>query len=689
MNYLSSLQCKTEPFSSPVGTGVFVYQAARDSIEKISNYIFRGSGLQLIIGAPGSGKTTLLKQLAQKFSADNRAVVLLLNNPQFRDLKQFLVTVAGMFKTIKAPVGFDDDTFQKAFNSFFYKLCQQEKRTVLLLIDNGQNLPEFCLRALSSFYDHHPDCKRFLQTVISGEPSFQQKINSDTALNSRVASVTAPQPFRFKDIRKLIRFHLERAAADPDTPPALFSIPAQWGIYRLTQGHPKKIIDLCHYIILTLIIEKRKKADWFMALRSGKVLIPGRAKKLQIIRTTSLTSIMVLLLVFGIWSKLAGTFFLSEQGHLLQMTAPQKVQPLETQPGKSAKTTQETPQPQPTHETVSKTTAFTKENPPPVIPAEEQDAEAVPAEKSAVVPDQPDDQAGTAKVPGPEAAAFADEEVTVQNKPLPEAEIIVAPATGETREVVKPGDILPGNMQQVYGPDQVKKQDMDQVIAANPHLRDSQDLEAGPQVFSPVIEHGEAKSPAAARPLQSQPGTEPVPAPQPPVTQNLREKPVKPPEYLGDIITAPGENFGDMVRRIYGPWSFNPENVKMVMALNPELKNPELLKVGDKIRFPAIPVALTPKAEEVWWVRITTRDTIQSAYRFLRKYRKSSPPLLIIPSRDTSGQVSMNILLEEHFVDKSSAQKAIRTLPAPIGAQAESLHGLNPATFYYGVKQED
>jgi general secretion pathway protein A len=573
MDYLDSLQCKTEPFASSSGVEIVVSQAVRDSIAKLSHYIRLGTGLQLVIGTAGAGKTTLLHHLAQKFSADDKTVVLLLSNPQFRDLQQFLITVTGIFKTIKAPSCFDDDIFQKAFNNLFYKLCKQEKKTVLLLIDNGQDLPDFCLHALNSFYDHHPDCSRFLQTVICGEPSFQRKINGNKALNSRAVFVTTPKPFSFKDVRKLIRVHLDWAAADPGSPPVLFSIPAQCAIFCLAQGHPQKTIDLCHFIVLTLVIENRKKAGWFMALRSAKPLFPPRAKRLQIIRTTFLSSLIVLMLVFGFWPV-----------KVLQETSPPN---------------QNRAAPQTESAVIEKTL-------PPVMPAEEEITGMVGAEKSAAVLHQPEDKASTTEVPEPESSEIEEE------KPF-----------------------------------------------------------------------------VAATAPESQPGKDFVLEQQPVDSPDLTGKRVKPPEYLGDIITAPGENFGDMIRRIYGPWSFNTENVKTVIAANPDLKNPELLNVGDTIRFPTIPVALTPEAEEVWWVRINTLDNIQSAYRFLRQYRKSSPPLLILPSRDDSGQVLMNILLEEYFTDKESAQKAIHTLPGAITAQAAALHGLDPATFYYELKRNE
>ncbi|MFC1826683.1 AAA family ATPase [Thermodesulfobacteriota bacterium] len=689
MDYLSSLQCKTEPFVSPPGSEIYLCEAVRDLTEKLSHNIHLGAGLQLVISAEGSGKTTLLNQLAQKFSADNKTVVLLISNPLFRDLQQFLITVAGIFKTINAPSGFDDNTFQKAFNSFFFKLYEQEKKTVLLLIDNGQNLPDFCLHALNSFYDYHPDCRRFLQTVICGEPSFQRKINTNKALNNHSFLATAPKPFNFKDIGKLIRFHLEHAAADPGSPPALFSIPAQWVIYRMAQGHPQKTIDLCHFIVLTLVIENRKKADWFLTLRSAKLFLPERANKLQIIRTTFLSSLIVLMLVLGLWSEEVKTLNVSRNGHLLQVAVPQKVQPQETKPVKPVEVTQETFPPERTREAPPQISPVIKKTLPPVLPTEEQGAGTVPAKSSTAVSDLPEVQASTAEVSVPESAEVVDEEAMSELKPIPEVETIVTPAIRETREV-KPGDTLLVMIQQVYGPGYIKKQYIDRVIDVNPHLKSPDNLEVGDQVFFPAdFVQEEAKPPVAAAASESLPGTKSVPDQQPVYSPDLIDKRVEPPEYLGDIITAPGEAFGDMVRRIYGPWSFNPENVKTVIAANPNLKNPELLNVGDKIRFPTIPVALTPKAEEVWWVRIITYDNIQSAYRFLRKYRKSPPPLVIIPSRDKSGQVLMNILLEEYFMDTESAQKAIQALPGVITAQAEALHGLSPATFFYLMKKQN
>ncbi len=688
MGYLSLLQCKTEPFATPSDSELYLCRTVRELTEKLSHNIYHSAGLQLVTGAEGSGKTTLLHQLAQKFSQDSKTAVLAISNPRFRDLQQFLITVAGIFKTINAPSGFDDTTFQMAFNSFFYKLYRQEKKIVVLLIDDGQDLPDFCLRALNSFYDYHSDCRRFLQTVICAEPSFQRKFKAYKSLKGRFSFISSLEPFTFADTGKFIRFHLKHAAAEPGSPPDLFSIPAQWIIFRMTRGHPKETLDFCRFIVLTLVIENKQKADWFLTLRSAKLLFPERAKKLQAIRTTLLSSLIIFMLFFGLWSEEITVLDVFRHDHPVQGTAQIK-QLQDRQPVETIKITQETNPPEQSSKVPIQKSTVIEDTSPPIVSAVEQVAESVPAEKSTAASRQPEIKASAAEVPASESAEVVEKEVVSEPQTVPVIEIRDTSAITEQGE--KTADSLQNRNLQINGSEQVTTQytDTDRVIEINSHWKDLHNPEVGDQVFSPAVPAQDEEETADTAASGFKPVTKPVLEQQPDYSPDGIDKQVEPPEYLGDIITAPGETFGDMIRRIYGPWSFKAENIKSVLAVNPDLKNPELLLVGHKIRFPTIPVTLTSKAEEVWWVRIITFDNIQNAYRFLRKHRKTPTRMLIIPSRDESGQVFMNILLQKYFKDKESAQKAIQALPDISTAQTEVLHGLDPAFFYYRMEKND
>ena len=804
MDYLNSIQCKNEPFAATSGKDLYLSQPIREAFEKLTHSIRLGAGIHTVVGTNGTGKSTLISQLSEKFSADKNTIVLTVNNPQYSNLQQFLTTLAGAFKTLKVSADIDDKKLQEGFNSFFHKECLKQKKNLLLLINNGHALPDFCLQALDDLYDHHTDCRRMLQAVICGEPSLQKKIKSIKELNSRIVFTITLKSFSFSETKELIRHHLNNAAADPNSPPSLFSTPSQWAIYRLTQGNPKQIIDLCHLIVLTLGIENKKKADWFITLRCANLLIPKRAKKLQLIRAGSLSSLIVFMLLFGLGSEQLKTVMAPPAKLPVKIPVAKKVVPPKPQPKEVAKVEKAVqPEPEVTKEITIVPTPAEKEiaaiiektaQPEREVaeeiaavtpPADEIAAiiekaaqpEAEVAEKSAAVTPPADKIAAiiekTTEEKSPITEVPVQEEPRVETKPVapePDEKIakIVSPAVKEKREVM-PGDTFLVMIQKVYGPGHLKPHFINQVIAANPQLRDHDNLAIGDEVFFPVLtakdempvaiameekavaavkktgslvskkldrELQPADSPDLIGKLTVQPGDtlgklirgvygpfsfkpdytskvlavnkqlknpdrlevgETIYFPDLPIIPEIG-LPAKPqsvssrgdmPEFLGEIIAIEEETFGDMVRKIYGPHSFNDENVSKVLAVNPGLKSPELLSVGQKILFPTILVALTPEAPDVWWVKIISLDNLQSAYRFLRVYSKWSPPMLIIPSRDNAGRVLFNVVLQKHFMDEQSAQKAISELPNSITIDAKVLHGLNSNTFYYWTKQKD
>ncbi|MDX2432993.1 MAG: AAA family ATPase [Desulfobacterales bacterium] len=743
MDYLNSIHCNKEPFAATSGKDSYLNKPFHEALEKLTHSIRLGAGLHVVVGANGSGKTTLLEQLSEKFSGDKNTIVLSINNPQYSNLPQFLTTLAGAFKTIKPPSGMEDKKFQEAFHTFFHKQCLQEKKSVLLLIDNGQTLPDFCLQALNDLYNHHTDCRRMLQTVICGDPSLQKKIKSIIEINSRVVFTIPLKSFSFKETKEFIRFHLERAALTPDSPPALFSTSSQWAIYRLTQGDPKQIIDLCHFIVLTLVIENQEKANWFMTLRCANLLTPKRAKKLQLIRAGSLSSLIVLMLIFGLWSEQMQTVMAPPTKLTAKHSVAKKILPTKPHPQEVAKV-EEAVQPEPEKAQESA-----------VVP---------PAEKITAITNDAAQEKTPAGINVQEESGIETVPVVPGAVPVEEITKIISPAILERREVM-PGDTFLVMIQKVYGPGHLKPHFINQVLEANPQLRNPENLAVGNEVFfpflaakdempivtmaeNPVAVAGEtdslvskklnrkmqpADSPDLIGKLTVQPGDtleklirgiygpfsfnpdytrkvlaankqlknpdrlevgETIYLPDLPVMPEIG-LPAKPqsvasrgetPEFLGEITAIEDDTFGDMIRNIYGPGSFNDENIAKVLAVNPKMKGSNFLSVGQKVRFPTILVALTPKTPDVWWVKIITLNDLQSAYRFLRVYSTWSPPMLIIPSRDDTGRVLFNVLLQEYFMDKQSAQTALNELPGSIKVDAKALQGLNSNTFYYWTK---
>ena len=67
----------------------------------------------------------------------------------------------------------------------------------------------------------------------------------------------------------------------------LFSPQALWAIYRFSGGYPRKIINLCHQSILSMIIQNRSKVGYFLVNTCARRVFPEEAQKKRRIRTAA------------------------------------------------------------------------------------------------------------------------------------------------------------------------------------------------------------------------------------------------------------------------------------------------------------------------------------------------------------------------------------------------------------------
>jgi general secretion pathway protein A len=61
----------------------------------------------------------------------------------------------------------------------------------------------------------------------------------------------------------MIKFRVS-VARDFENAPSLFSLGGLAAIYLATGGYPRKVVALCHQVILKMIIRNKKKAGWFL-----------------------------------------------------------------------------------------------------------------------------------------------------------------------------------------------------------------------------------------------------------------------------------------------------------------------------------------------------------------------------------------------------------------------------------------
>ena len=276
MDYFKILNLAKEPFSNSPEPEFF-YQSPKhvSCLQKLELAIRLRRGLNVVLGRVGTGKTTLCRHLISKFAepdgtADDVETHLLLD-PSFSTPLEFLSTVAldfgilGKSKKRKASPGGELSEWQlkESIKDDLFRKGVEEKKTVVLIIDEGQKLPDFGLEILREFLNYETNENKLLQIIIFGQPEFQQILDRLENVADRVNLLYILEPLNFQETRDMIRFRLDQAAGE-SPPPALFSRSGLLAVYLATGGYPRKIITLCHHVILAMIIQNHSRAGWFL-----------------------------------------------------------------------------------------------------------------------------------------------------------------------------------------------------------------------------------------------------------------------------------------------------------------------------------------------------------------------------------------------------------------------------------------
>jgi len=305
MEYYQILNFKKEPFSnSPEPEFLFQSHQHTTCLQMLELAVRLRRGLNVVVGDVGTGKTTLCRKLIQNFSyvaADSAEIEThLLLDPALASTQEFLQTVAVLLGIKDFDNSQNEWHLKERIKNYLFSKGVDEGKIVVLIIDEGQKIPEACIEVLREFLNYETNSQKLLQIIIFAQKEFQATLKKHHNLSDRVNLLYYLKPLSFRQMRAMINYRIG-IASEPEIAKPLFSF---WGlvlVYASTGGYPRKVVSLCHQVILMLIIRGKKKAGLLLVKNS----ISEMSRPL-FIRTRWATVIILVIVALGLS---AGAFF--------------------------------------------------------------------------------------------------------------------------------------------------------------------------------------------------------------------------------------------------------------------------------------------------------------------------------------------------------------------------------------------
>lgn len=259
MSYYRILGLHDEPFStSPDPSYFFLSAQHKAALTRLRIALSLKRGLSVIVGDVGTGKTTLSRKLSQILREEPDVSFHMILNPYFKTQKQFLTRLVALFHTPIDPKKTSGLDCIEAVEQFLYKTGVQEKKRIVLLIDEAQLLPDYVLEILRILLNYETNEYKILQLVLVGQMELVPVLSRMPNFWDRIALKCVINPLDLAEAKELIRFRLEQAGYQG---PGLFAEEAIRLIHRHTRGYPRQMSMMCHNLLEMLVMKDRMIVD--------------------------------------------------------------------------------------------------------------------------------------------------------------------------------------------------------------------------------------------------------------------------------------------------------------------------------------------------------------------------------------------------------------------------------------------
>ncbi len=237
--FLNHYQLQEQPFGvTPDPRYTFFTSTHREALASLAYAVETGSGFSVMVAKPGMGKTTLLFRLLDYLQDRARTVFVFHTQCNSVDLMRYILADMKIKYSGKDLVEMHALLNQALLNE------ARLGRTVVVAIDESQNLSHEVLETIRLLSDFETPRRKLLQIILCGQPQLGHKLAHPdlVQLRQRITVLCRLSPLSLQEVNGYINHRLQVAGYPGNH---LFTPEAVRLIFSESRGIPRVINTLC------------------------------------------------------------------------------------------------------------------------------------------------------------------------------------------------------------------------------------------------------------------------------------------------------------------------------------------------------------------------------------------------------------------------------------------------------------
>jgi general secretion pathway protein A len=280
-SYLKVLGLREQPFAPTADPGYFyATREHKECLFRLWSSIDNRHGIAVVLGNYGTGKTTLLRKLIVGMAADPEKYCTAVLGSPIPSWTSF-----ALLEAILAQFGVQspEPSFVSGMETLNRHLLENRNRICTLIIDYAQNLNKRGqIELLRLVQNLETQQHKLLNMVLFAQMEWTEVLRAAPNFEQRVNMTYTLQPMQFEEMRQLIAFRIEQAAAAPGQGPQ-FDEGAMRALHAYSEGSPRVVINLCRNVLLLAAQLKTREIGQELVLHTiEKTTMPDAARRARV-----------------------------------------------------------------------------------------------------------------------------------------------------------------------------------------------------------------------------------------------------------------------------------------------------------------------------------------------------------------------------------------------------------------------